>query len=389
MKKVLVLIIAICLSIGGAVAQMGKVTSAISFMDQGALDKAKEALDQAFLNEKSMNNPKTYAAKGKLCQEVFKSENPKFKALYANPLEEAYAAYEKALSLDPKGGMKKQFSLNSTYLLLGNDFISQGVKKFEAQDYEGALISFEFNIKVASSDVYVGVIDSGIYFNAGLAAYNGKMYAKAIPYFKKCTEMKYEGTMPYFLEYQSYIALKDTTNGEEILKSAFKVYPDNQDVILQLVDHYMKCNRLAEAFSYIDLAKSKDPNNYSLHWAEGVLYMKQEKYTEAIACLTKSVELKGDLFDTQFNLGVCYYNKAVELFQKANEIMDAAKYNVAVGEANVVFINAIPFFEKANSIKPDDVDALRNLKELYFRLRAVKPEYEAKYNETVKKLEGK
>jgi tetratricopeptide (TPR) repeat protein len=285
--------------------------------------------------------------------------------------------------------IKKQLSINSTYLLLGNDFISQGVQKFEAKDYAAALKSFEFNIKIASSDIYIGVIDSGIYFNAGLAAYNGKMFDKAIPYFDKCIELKYEKTMPYFLKYQSYIALKDTTKGEETLQGAFKLYPDNQDVILQLVDHYMKCNRLPDAFSYINIAKSKDPNNFSLHWAEGVLFMKQEKYNEAITCLTKSVELKGDLFDTQFNLGVCYYNKAVELFQKANEIMDAAKYNVAVGEANTVFINAIPYFEKANSIKPDDVDALKNLKELYFRLRTVKPEYEAKYNETVKKLEGK
>lgn len=385
MKKFFVLIIAISITLG-AQAQLGKATS---FIDQGILDKAKEAIDVALANPKTANNPKVWAAKGKLCQEVFKSENPKFKSLYPNPLDEAYAAYQKALELDPKGSMKKQFSLNSTYLTLGNDFVAEGVKKFEAQDYEGALKAFESNIKVASSDIYVGVIDSGIYFNAGLAAYNGKMYARAIPYFKKCTEMKYEKTMPYFLEYQSLMALKDTTTGEGVLKDAFKTYPDNQDVILQLVDHYMKCNRLPDAFSYINLAKSKDPNNSSLFWAEGVLYMKQEKYSEAITALTKSVELKPDLFDTQFNLGVCYYNKAVELVTKANDIMDATKYNAAVGEANKVFISAIPYFEKASSLKPDDVDALKNLKELYFRLRVTNPEYQAKYDDIIKKLGGK
>jgi tetratricopeptide (TPR) repeat protein len=309
--------------------------------------------------------------------------------LYTNPLEEAYAAYEKAIELDPKGTVKKQLSLTSTFLLLGNDFITQGVQKFEAQDYTGALNSFEFNIKIASSDLYIGAVDSGIYFNAGLAAYNGKMYEKAIPYFKKCAEMKYEKTMPYFLEYQSHMALKDTTSAGETLQRAFKAYPDNQDVILQLVDHYMKINKLTEAFSYINLAKSKDPNNSSLYWAEGVLFMKQEKYKEAIASLTKSVELKGDQFDTQFNLGVCYYNLAVELFKKADLIMDAKKYSEAAAEANAVFTNAIPYFEKASSIKPEDVDAMRNLKELYFRLRTIKPEYEAKYNEIMKKLEGK
>jgi tetratricopeptide (TPR) repeat protein len=117
--------------------------------------------------------------------------------------------------------------------------------------------------------------------------------------------------------------------------------------------------------------------------------MKQEKYDDAIKCLSKSVEIKGDLFDTQFNLGVCYYNKAVEMFQKTQQIMDATKYNAALGEANAVFVNAIPYFEKAATIKPDDPDALRNLKELYFRLRTVKPEYQAKYDEVMKKIEGK
>ena len=51
----------------------------------------------------TMNWFNTYFAKGKLCQAIFKSDNPKFKAFYADPLAEAYAAYEKAMELDPKG----------------------------------------------------------------------------------------------------------------------------------------------------------------------------------------------------------------------------------------------------------------------------------------------
>jgi tetratricopeptide (TPR) repeat protein len=388
MKKYFVLIIAICISIGAA-AQMGKVTAANSFIDQNALDKAKEAIDVALVNEKSMNNPKTFATKGKLCQEVFKSDNPKFKALYANPLDDAYAAYEKALELDPKGNIKKQFSINSTYLLLANDFITQGGQKYEAKEYEAALKSFEMNIKISASEIYIGVTDSAIYFNAGLAAYNGKMYDKAIPHFKKCTELKYEPVNSYLLEFQSYIFLEDKANAEATLRRGFTEYPDNQDLLLNLVDFYMKNDKIKEAFANIEIAKVKDPNNYSLHWAEGVLYMKQEKFTEAIECLTKSVAINGELYETQYNLAVCYYNKAVEMLSKANEIMDATKYNVAAAEANAVFVTAIPYFEKASSLRPEDVDALRNLKELYFRLRTVKPEYETKYAETVKKLEGK
>ncbi len=387
MKKFLLLVLAIFVTLGAS-AQMGKVNSALNYIDQGLLDKAKEALDQALVHDKSKDNPKTYMALGKLCQESFRSENPKFKAFYKTPLEDAYNAYEKALSLDSKGNIKKQLSISNTYLLLGNDFINQGVQCFEDQDYEGALKAFEYNIKVAASEIYVGVVDTGIYFNAGLAAFNGKMYDKAVPYFQKCVEMKYETVTPYFLLYNCYSQLEDMDKAEAILKKAFEDYPENQDVILNLVDFYMNNDKMNEAFSYLNMAKEKDPNNYSLFWAEGVLYMKQEKYDEAIAALTKSIELKSDLFDTQFNLGVCYYNKAVEMFQEANEIMDVDKYNVALAEANKVFASAIPFFENANEIKPDDMDSLRNLKELYFRLRTVNPEYQAKYDSIMQKLGG-
>jgi tetratricopeptide (TPR) repeat protein len=388
MKKFFSLLLAISVTLS-AFSQMGKVTSALSFIDQGMLDKAKEALDQALVNEKSKDNPKTYFAKGKLCMESWKSDNPKFKALFEKPLEEAYASFEQAIKLDPKGSIEKQIKLNSTYLNLANNFINQGVQKFEAKDYEAALASFEMDMKIASSNLYVGVVDTGIYFNAGLAAYNAKLYEKAIPYFQKCADVKYEKTTPYFLMYNSYMDLKDNANAEATLKKVFELYPDDKDVIMQLVDYYINNNKPQEAHSYIDLAKSKNPSDHSLWWAEGVIFMRQDKYDDAIVSLTKSIELKSDQYDTQFNLGVCYYNKAVEMFQKANEIMDVTKYNAAVGEANAVFIKAIPFFEKASTIKPDDVDSLKNLKELYFRLRTVNPEYEAKYNAIMKKLEGK
>lgn len=387
MKKFLAIVLLISVSLG-AFSQMGKVTSALSFIDQGLLDKAKESLDQALVNEKSKDNPKTYYAKGRLCQAVFKSENPKFREFYANPLEDALAAFEKALQLDPKGAIKKQMSLNSTYLSLGNDFISQAIQKYEAKDYEGAFYSFENNIKVASSDIYVGAADTGIYYNAGLAAFNGKMYEKAIPYFQKCADLKYEGTMPHLLIYNSYTALKDTAKAESTLQKVFELYPDDKDVVMQLVDFYINNNKLDRAFEYINMAKEKNPNDYTLWWAEGVIHMRKDNYEDAIRVLTRSVEIKGDEFNTQFNLGVSYYNKAVGMFQKANDIMDVNKYNAAVEEANKVFVQAIPYFEKANQLKADDVDTMKNLKELYFRLRAVYPEYESKYNDIMKKLEG-
>ncbi|MGE5421108.1 MAG: hypothetical protein ACM3UT_13040, partial [Chloroflexota bacterium] len=72
MKKFFLLIAVISISVT-TMAQKGKVTAAQSFIDQGMLDKAKEAIDQAMTNEKTMNWANTYFVKGKLCQAVFES----------------------------------------------------------------------------------------------------------------------------------------------------------------------------------------------------------------------------------------------------------------------------------------------------------------------------
>jgi tetratricopeptide (TPR) repeat protein len=380
MKKFVLLVLAVSISLG-AMAQMGKVTSAQSLISQGALDKAKEAIDLALANEKSMNNPRTYLVKGDICRAVFESTDANFKTLYANPLEEAYTAYEKALELDPKGSTSKTMSLNNTYFILANDFITQAVQKFEAEDYENALKAFEYTIKLSESDVYVGLLDSTIIFNAGLAAYKGKNYKSAIDYFKRCNATNYEGTTPYILTYQSYVFLNDNVNAENTLKSTFEKFPDSTGVVLQLVDYYLRNNKQDEALNYINVAKAKEPNNFSLFWAEGVLYMQQEKYDDAITNLLKSIELNPNVFDTHFNTGVCYYNKASAMVLAANDIMEQKQYDEAVKVAREIFLKAIPYFLKARELKPDDLDALRSLRELYYRLQM-----NDQYNEVVKKI---
>jgi tetratricopeptide (TPR) repeat protein len=381
MKKVFLLFAVICFSTS-VFAQKGKVTSAMTLIEQGALDKAKEALDQAMTDPKSMNWFNTYFAKGKLCQAVYKSDNPKFKAFYTDPLGEAYTAYEKAMELDTKGATKKKIITGMIYNSLALDLYSQGGTQFEAKDFAGALKSFETQIKITESDKYVGITDTGMYYNAGLAAMNAGKHDAAIKYFEKCAEMKYLGVTPYFQISQSYLELGDTAKAEALLKGLPDKFPGDKNVTLQLIDLYIKAGKNDDALKNLAVAKADDPNNYSLFFAEGVIYLNQLKYDEAIADLTKSVELKADLYDSQYGLGAAYINKASDMFVKANDIMDVAKYNAAIEEAMAVFAKALPYMEKADELKANDVFAMRGLKELYYRLKMTD-----KYNAVKAKLD--
>lgn len=368
MKKIFLLIAAFSISFG-TMAQKGKVTSALSYIDQGILDKAKEAIDAALVNESSMNWFNTYFAKGKLCQATFESENPKFKAFYTDPLGEAYASYEKAMELDAKGSIKKKIITNMIYNSLALNLFKQGSTQFEAKDFENALKSFETQIKITESDKYAGAIDTGMYYNAGLAAVNSGKYDKAIPYFEKCAEMKYLGITPYYQIYESYLGKGDTVKAESILMNLTNVFPNDKTITLQLIDLYLKSNKNDEALKYIKIAKENDPTNYSLFYAAGIMYLNQNKFDEAITELTKSIELKSDLFDNQYALGVSYINKAADMFIKANDIMDVKKYTAATDEANIVYSKALPYMEKAHELKPEDTFAMQSLKELYYRLK--------------------
>jgi len=44
------------------------------------------------------------------------------------------------------------------------------------------------------------------------------------------------------------------------------------------------------------------------------------KYDDAIPELTKSVELKGEVYDTQYGLGAAYINKAADMFKAAMKL---------------------------------------------------------------------
>ncbi len=382
MKKIFLLIAVVSISLG-AMSQKGKVTSALSYIDQGMLDKAKDALDQALANDATSNWPNTYFAKGKLCQAVFESDNPKFKAFYADPLAEAYTSYEKSMELDPKGQMKKKIITGMIYNSLAVSLYKQGSERFEAKDYPAALNSFETQIKITESDKYAGAVDTGMYYNAGLAAYNSGKYNEAIKYFDKCAEMKYLGISPYFQIYESYLGLKDTTKAEATLTGLKEKFPNDNSVILNLIDLYIKSNKNEEALKYIRQAKEKDPNNSTLYFAAGIIYLNENKYDDAITELTKSIELKPDLYDTQYGLGAAYINKASDMFKAANDIMDVKKYTEAIDQANTVYAKALPYMEKALELKPDDTYSMTSLKELYYRLKMTD-----KYNAIKAKLDA-
>jgi len=161
----------------------------------------------------------------------------------------------------------------------------------------------------------------------------------------------------------------DTAKAESTLTGLQAKFPTDKNVTLQLIDLYIKGGKNEEALKYLKIAKDADPTNYTLYYAGGIIFLNENKNDEAIVELTKSIELKPDVYDTEYGCGAAYINKAADMFKAANDIMDVKKYTEAVDQANAVYAKALPYFEKALELKPNDVYTMNNLKELYYRLK--------------------
>jgi predicted Zn-dependent protease len=87
----------------------------------------------------------------------------------------------------------------------------------------------------------------------------------------------------------------DTLKAEELLKGLETKYAGDKNVTLQLIDLYIKAGKNDEALKYLQVAKAADPENFSLLFAEGIIYLNQSRYDESIT----SNQLSNLIFDSR------------------------------------------------------------------------------------------
>lgn len=376
-----------CAAFEGA-AQKGKVSSALNLVDSGELEKAKEAIDEALEGETTKEWPKTYYALGRVAQTMwakgYETENQKLMTTYDDQLVHAYESYLKSIELDDGNSMENLVIVQLP--ALANNFLQWAAMEFENENFGKSTLAFEKLLDIQQSEIYMGTVDTVVVYNTALAAYNDGDYEKAHKYLDWTIELEYGETTPYLLKYQACMAQKDLECAEMALRGAFEAFPDDEQILLTMIQFFIDNDKKEDALDYIELALEETPDNHTLYYARGVLHMQTENYDKALVALKKAIELNEDSFESQYNAGVCYYNKGAQQIEDANNIMDPTEYNEAILAAREVFAKALPYMEKARELDPDDMDTLVSLKELYYRLQMTE-KYE-EVNARIKEIQG-
>ena len=129
-KKISLALIVTCLSGSLAYSQNAKVQTAYNFYkpEYKQYDKAKEAIDEAVLNEKTSTSAKAWYYRGLIYQALYKDKN--YGSLCNNCLQIAFESYKKSLELDPKNEWVDIINSLQIPAIVNQEF-NQGVEFFK------------------------------------------------------------------------------------------------------------------------------------------------------------------------------------------------------------------------------------------------------------------
>jgi tetratricopeptide (TPR) repeat protein len=157
----------------------------------------------------------------------------------------------------------------------------------------------------------------------------------------------------------------------EWLNQAFNKYPEDQSILVQLINYYITTGKIEDAITYLDKAIAKEKDNPSFYLAKGIALDKLGRQDDAIKEYELAIKVKADYADAYYNIGVIYFNRGVKQFDVANAVPtnEQAKFEAEKKKSDDEFAKAVPFLEKAVEYNPKDTYIKDQLKNLYYRLK--------------------
>ena len=320
------------------------------------LNKALSVVEKLALTKEYENNPEYWFYRGNIFLKIHSGINRELSQIYPKALEEAYNSYLKVLEYDRKNEYKKQTidALQS----ISHQFNYEGSYLFNKGFYCEALKYFENGIYINSLPEILKV-DTIMYYNAAISSEKcGDIY-KAISYYEKLYNWKFEPIHIYLELAKLYFKVEKKENGLNLLKQGIKEFPQrNFYFYSELINYYLFEGNYNLVMLYTEEALKNFPDTASLYFIKGSILESEKKFEEAIECYKKCLEKKPYFKDAIFNLSAIYYNKGITLYSKAKTKSDLNKAIYFLEESEKLLVNYL-------SIEENDETVLKMLKNIY------------------------
>ncbi|AOH40617.1 tetratricopeptide repeat protein [Tannerella serpentiformis] len=391
MKRVLVTI-GLCLMTTVVFGQKKAVSDAerIAKDSKPDFNEARTLIKGAMENAETKDDAKTWYVAGLIEDTQFSTENMKQilgqkpdEAVMYEALGNILPYFKESYRLDQlpneKGKVKPKYTKNIKGTLNANIlyYLNGGAYFFDQRNYKRAHDFFEQYLEIADLPFMKGekaaARDSNfmiVQFYAAIAAMQMDDPQQAIKDLNRAKGTDYRR----FDVYQSlcYVydqVLKDTVGLEKTLEEGMKLFPDSSYFLNNMINVYISTKRNEQAMQLLNTAISKSPNNPQLYFALGSLYevgLKDEAKAEE--AYKKALDLDPENPSNIFSVGRLYFNQGVSLLDKANSLNDQNQYKAEKAKAEAMLRKALPFFEKAHKLKPEEREYMIGLRGIYYNL---------------------
>ena len=415
MKKSIFLAALVLIS-AGCFAQKANVSKARGLADAETPDYAgaRAAIAEALQNDETKDLANTWYIAGFIGYKEFETNNLKrqmgqninidqWGAAVYESVNYWNKAYELALvpTYDKKGKAKydtrtpKSILPKMTEYFQFQPMIAAGFNAYEANDPSLAYDMFVAHCNIPDSKIMQDnpeelaklLRDSSYYtclYYAGRFAYEAQRYEEAIATLRRMNSehanananaLRKEIIYANEYIYQIYIEQKDTVNAVEFIKGCIDLFPEEPWFMQNLINLYINSGQEEKAIEYLDIAIAREPNVGQYYNSKGSILARIGRFEDSFKAFEQAIAIEPNNALFLETLGFAY----VDLGNKLNDdaaYLDAKAYAKAKVEIDAAFQKALPYFEKAYELEPDNYDFKRSLRSLYYRL-GMDDKYEA------------
>ena len=336
------------------------------------LERAKASIDLAANHDETKNDAKTWHYYSVIYLKI--ATYPEFASLDAEALGKTAQALAKIIELDETYFKQNAGEIYTYIQSVTTNYFNQGAVAYESGDYVKAIDSY---INAYETMAIIGQKDNEALMVAAQIAVMASEYNKAI---ELCTTLLNDGfETPQVYQYMA-IAQGSLENNDamvEYLQKGREKFPEDEALINEQINAYLKLQREAEIVDQIGEMAAKQTSNPIYYFILGTIYGNPNStlYNVDIALenYNNALRLDPNHVDSYINIGSMYIDKSAALYNAANELgfdrESQKKYDIMVAEAKGYDEQALPYVEKAYEMVPDDAAIKQALRTLYVRLK--------------------
>ncbi len=376
MKRILVLMLML-LSVA-AFAQKKKakpnLNRVLKFLQDGQLAEAKDMIDDATTYEKTMSDGKTWYYRGLVYASIDTTSNQEFQALATDPFKTAMESFAKADELAKPGS--EYFTSDPATIIpvtktqqlaqLANFYLNKGAAQYQEDSLDEALANFEKTQKVLPDDTIA-------YFYAGIVASSMDEYDKAIENLETYIAKGGTSSDAFSVIINTYSGAKeDKEKALEVVRRAKARFPDNSEFPKVEIGLLIELEKIEEAKTGLEEAVVREPDNKTFHFYLGYVNSKLEDWDDAKKNFEIALKLDPSYFDAQYYLAQVYLIDAGKVADQMKNLGISAADKKKQQDLDKILVakykEALPHWEKAEKLRPNDLDVLDRLRTIYYYL---------------------